>query len=47
MQTQTAKTYATPKLNCLGCTDCKGLCREIYDLAFIPDVVLQRSSASP
>ncbi|WVX50586.1 hypothetical protein ROLI_036840 [Roseobacter fucihabitans] len=47
MQTSTQKTPVTPKQNCLGCTDCKGICRELYELAFLPGVVLQRSAASP
>lgn len=47
MQTQTAKMPATPSLNCIGCTDCKGICRDIVELAFLPETVLRGSTASP
>ncbi|MBW4709315.1 hypothetical protein KX928_16100 [Roseobacter sp. YSTF-M11] len=47
MKTPTAKTPQTPRPNCIGCTDCQGLCREIVDLAFLPETVLHRSAASP
>ena len=31
-------------LNCLGCADCKGLCQALFDLALLPELVLQRSA---
>lgn len=30
-------------LNCLSCPDCKGLCFALFDLALLPEMVLQRS----
>lgn len=47
MQTQTANSPMKPGPNCLGCADCKGLCRDLYELTFIPELVLHRSAASP
>lgn len=47
MQTQPTKTPALTRQNCLGCDDCKGLCRDIFELAFLPETVLQRFAASP
>lgn len=45
MTVQKTKT-ATYKANCLGCQDCKGLCRAIIELAFLPETVLHRSAAA-
>ncbi len=47
MQAKTMKTPVMLQQNCLGCPDCKGICRELYELAFLPNLVLQRSAASP
>lgn len=47
MQTPPVKTPALARQNCLGCSDCKGLCRDIVELAFLPETVLQKSIASP
>lgn len=47
MKTQPAKPPAFPSLNCIGCTDCKGLCRDIVDLAVLPETFLRRATASP
>ena len=33
---------ATYQANCLGCQDCKGLCRAVIELAFLPETVLHR-----
>lgn len=36
------------KLNgpCVGCTDCKGLCKELIDALVLPDVILSKSSGT-
>ena len=47
MQTQSPKTPAIPSPNCLGCADCKGMCRDVFELAVVPETVLRRSAASP
>lgn len=37
-----AKTNTLPtRTDCLGCSDCKGLCRELLDLALLPETVLR------
>ena len=41
------QTAANTNRNCLGCADCKGLCRAIVELASLPEMVLHRSSAAP
>lgn len=41
MQTD-AKNYTLPSGNdCLGCSNCKGLCRDLLDLALLPETVLR------
>ncbi|MGZ2259184.1 hypothetical protein [Roseobacter sp. A03A-229] len=47
MQTPTAKSPTMPSSNCIGCTDCKGMCRDIVELALLPETVLRRPAASP
>ncbi len=46
MQPQTKTTAVLPRSNCIGCRDCKGLCRELVELAFLPETVLRVSTAS-
>ena len=41
---QSQKSARGPILNCLGCADCKGLCQALFDLALLPELVLQRSA---
>lgn len=37
-----AKTNTLPiRSDCLGCADCKGLCRDLLDLALLPETVLR------
>ncbi|MDW4497283.1 hypothetical protein R5H30_04765 [Sulfitobacter sp. D35] len=46
MQTQTETRTLTkilPRPDCLGCVDCKGYCRDILEMTFVPDQVLHRS----
>ena len=31
---------------CLGCRDCKGLCRAVIDLAVVPETVLHRTGSA-
>ncbi|WP_375229087.1 hypothetical protein [Roseobacter sp. S98] len=47
MQTRTPAKNATPAPNCLGCDGCKGMCRDIFDLFSLPEVILRRSAAVP
>lgn len=42
MTAQTPNTVRV-KTNCLGCQDCKGLCRAVIDLAFVPETILKRA----
>lgn len=48
--TPTSHRSQTPKIaqaNCLGCSDCKGLCQQLLDLIAVPEAVLHRSNAVP
>lgn len=36
-----ARPRAMPGGKCLGCTGCKGACREILDLLAVPEMVLK------
>ncbi|WP_159975578.1 hypothetical protein [Roseobacter cerasinus] len=47
MTHQTAKSPVLPRANCIGCTDCKGLCRAIVEMALLPETVLRHPTASP
>lgn len=46
MQMQNATTTAQARKECIGCVDCKGLCRDLLDLAFLPQMVLKGSAAT-
>jgi hypothetical protein len=35
---------ANARANCLGCTDCAGMCRDVIDLLLVPQMVLHRSA---
>lgn len=47
MQTTTEKTITNTRRNCLGCAECKGLCLDLFDLVFLPETVLHRSTNAP
>ena len=47
MQTRKATKPDIPANNCLGCATCKGMCRDIFDLFSLPEVILHRSAAVP
>ena len=40
----TALSFALGDLNgpCVGCEDCNGLCAELIDVLFLPDVILSK-----
>lgn len=31
---------------CVGCSDCRGLCKELIEAVYLPEVVLKREQAS-
>lgn len=43
MHVPTLKTLTKQTQDCLGCRDCKGVCRAVIELAILPETVLHRS----
>lgn len=41
-----AGRLARVRSTCVGCQDCRGLCRELVDLLTLPDVVLKPAKPS-
>lgn len=39
---QTPPPIGTAAPQCLGCKDCQGLCRQLLEMATLPQVVLHR-----
>lgn len=35
---------ATARKECLGCADCKGICHDLLELAFLPETVLRTTN---
>jgi hypothetical protein len=51
MTTDTASHHTIPPAlalrPCLGCRDCRGLCRDVLELSTLPDVVLHLKEPRP
>ena len=46
MHVPSLKMLINQNQDCLGCRDCKGLCRAVIELAFLPETVLHRSATT-
>lgn len=46
MQTQSTQKMEPGARQCIGCADCKGLCLDLLELAFVPEAVLKAAAIS-
>lgn len=40
-----AQEVAASQAQCIGCTDCKGMCTALIDAMMIPEIITQKATA--